>query len=112
ILIQATILNFGIRQNEFDTAMNNVMIETQRVLYEQKKAFYDNNNDNIADSSMLITDSESYKDVFVKNLMQYIDSNSDIEICFYTADNEKGLLDVKAVANYTILVGINRAYES
>lgn len=112
ILIQATILNFGIRQNELDTAMNNAMIETQRVLYEQKEAFYDNNNDNIADSSMLITDSESYKDVFVKNLMQYIDSNSDIEIYFYTADNEKGLLDVKAVANYTNLVGKNRAYES
>ena len=112
ILIQATILNFGIRQNELDTAMNNAMIETQRVLYEQKEAFYDNNNDNIADSSMLITDSESYKDVFVKNLMQYIDSNSDIEIYFYTADNEKGLLDVKAVAHYTNLVGKNKAYES
>lgn len=112
ILIQATILNFGIRQNELDTAMNNAMIETQRVLYEQKEAYYDNNNDNIADSSMLITDSESYKDVFVKNLMQYIDSNSDIEIYFYTADNEKGLLDVKAVANYTNLVGKSRAYES
>ena len=112
ILIQATILNFGIRQNELDTAMNNAMIETQRVLYEQKEAYYDNNNDNIADSSMLITASASYKDVFVKNLMQYIDSNSDIEIYFYTADNEKGLLDVKAVANYTNLVGKNRAYES
>ena len=112
ILIQATILNFGIRQNELDTAMNNAMIETQRVLYEQKEAFYDDNGDGVSDSSMLITDSNTYKDVFVKNLMQYIDSNSDIEIYFYTADNEKGLLDVKAVANYTNLVGKNRAYES
>ena len=112
ILIQATILNFGIRQNELDTAMNNAMIETQRVLYEQKEAFYDDNGDGVSDSSMLITDSNTYKDVFVKNLMQYIDSNSDIDIYFYTADNEKGLLDVKAVANYTNLVGQNRAYES
>lgn len=112
ILIQATILNFGIRQNELDTAMNNAMIETQRVLYEQKEAFYDDNGDGVSDSSMLITDSNTYKDVFVKNLLQYIDSNSDIDIYFYTADNEKGLLDVKAVANYTNLVGQNRAYES
>lgn len=112
ILIQATILNFGIRQNELDTAMNNAMIETQRVLYEQKEAFYDDDGDGVSDSSMLITDSNTYKDVFVKNLMQYIDSNSDIDIYFYTADNEKGLLDVKAVANYTNLVGQNRAYES
>ena len=112
ILIQATILNFGIRQNELDTAMNNAMIETQRVLYEQKEAFYDDDGDGVSDSSMLITDSNTYKDVFVKNLMQYIDSNSDIEIYFYTADNEKGLLDVEAVANYTNLIGKNRAYES
>lgn len=112
ILIQATILNFGIRQNELDTAMNNAMIETQRVLYEQKEAFYDDNGDGVSDSSMLITDSNTYKDVFVKNLLQYIDSNSDIDIYFYTADNEKGLLDVKAVANYTNLVGKNKAYES
>lgn len=112
ILIQATILNFGIRQNELDTAMNNAMIETQRVLYEQKEAFYDDNGDGVSDSSMLITDSNTYKDVFVKNLMQYIDSNSDIDIYFFSADNEKGLLDVKAVANYTNLVGQNRAYES
>lgn len=112
ILIQSTILNFGIRQNELDTAMNNAMIETQRVLYQQREVYYDNDDNDLTDETMTINNDEEYKDVFVKNLLQYIDSNSDIEIYFYTADSKKGLLDVESVAKYKNLVGEQKAYQS
>lgn len=111
ILIQGTILNFGIRQNELDTAMNNAMIETQRVLYEQRDAYYDDGSLSI-DLDNTSTRDEQYKDVFVKNLLQYIDSNSEIEVWFYDADAGKGLLDVEARAKYTNLVGQEKEYIS
>jgi hypothetical protein len=72
------------------------MVETQRVLY---------------DKSYTITNSEEYLAEFTQNLVQYMNSNSDITIKVYSADEELGFLDVGVISSYTNFAGEKREYE-
>ena len=83
IIIQGTIINHSTRANELNTAVNNAMIETQRV---------------ILDKSYPISSSDEYIAEFTQNLLHYINSDSDITIKVYTADETTGLLDIGVVS--------------
>ena len=71
LLIHNSIINLTSRATELNLAINNAMVETQRVLY---------------DKSYTITNSEEYLAEFTQNLVQYMNSNSEITIKVYSAD--------------------------
>lgn len=86
IVIQGTIINHSIRANELNTAINNAFIDTQRVISEDKYQ---------------IASSEEYISEFTQNLLQYVDSNSDISIKVYSANEKTGLLDIEVIETYS-----------
>ena len=96
LLIHNSIINLTSRATELNLAINNAMVETQRVLY---------------DKSYTITNSEEYLAEFTQNLVQYMNSNSDITIKVYSADEELGFLDVGVISSYTNFAGEKREYE-
>ena len=96
LLIHNSIINLTSRATELNLAINNAMVETQRVLY---------------DKSYTITNSEEYLAEFTQNLVQYMNSNSEITIKVYSADEELGFLDVGVISSYTNFAGEKREYE-
>lgn len=96
ILINSSIINFTSRNTELNTAINNAVIDTQRVLY---------------DNSYSINSADEYLAEFTQNLLQYINSNSDIEIKVYAIDEKSGFLDVGVVSKYKNLLGESREFE-
>lgn len=88
ILIINTVGSTAVRSDELNTAIDCAVVATQRALFKQKSS---------------IQNDEDYKTEFTKNLLVQIDSKSDVDIVFYTADSEKGLLDVEVVEKYRYL---------
>lgn len=79
-IIVSTISSVGIRSDELNTAVDVAMAATQKALLEKRDT---------------ITNNEEYIAEFNQNLLVQIDSDSDVEVIVYTADYEKGLLDVE-----------------
>lgn len=96
IMINLNILNFTSRSSELNSAINNAVVDTQRVLY---------------DKSYPINNFDEYISEFTQNIMQYINSNSSISIKVYAADEKIGLLDVGIVSTYHNPTGKKREYE-
>lgn len=88
ILIQSNIINFTSRSHELNNAVNNAVIDTQRVMLNQRYP---------------ITTEEEYVAEFTQNLMQYINSDSDITVKVYSAETETGLLDIGVISEYSNL---------
>lgn len=85
MVIQSNVINYTSRANELNNAVNNAVVDTQRVIYDER---YKINN------------SKEYIAEFTQNLLQYINSNSNIKIKVYSADEETGILDIGVVSEY------------
>lgn len=96
LLINTSIINFTSRSSELNIAINNAVNDTQRVLY---------------DKSYSINSTQEYLAEFTQNLVQYINSNSEITLKVYSADENLGFLDIGVVSTYTNFSGEKREYE-
>ena len=83
-MIQLNITNNSSREFELASSVNNAMIETQRqYLYTSS-----------------INSSDAYQKAFIDALKNYITSDSEITVNFYSSDVTLGLLDVEVAEEY------------
>lgn len=89
-MIVTCISSIGVRSDELSMAVDSAMTATQ-------KAVLDGRNN--------VTNDETYMADFTNNLLSQIESKSDIEIVFYTADFDNGILDVEVNQKYNLPFG-------
>lgn len=89
-LVSCTLMQQSVLKNELKHVTNNAMYATQKVL---------------VDNRYPISSDDEYVAEFIQNTLRSVTSKGKYEFKVYTADSEKGILDIEITVRFKYITG-------
>ena len=104
LAIQIAIGQQNIREQEMNIVLSEAMSATQITMREQiEDRLYSTNNALCHVDGSCFMSEQDYVDYLIRNIQKSVSTNSKYSLIVYSADIEKGLLDVELLCKYRIL---------